>query len=35
LAGFFQKAIYEFAIKHAEEASNQEYGNLEGGKRVA
>ena len=28
LAGLFQKIIYEFAIKHAEEASNQEYGKM-------
>lgn len=28
LAGIFQKLIYEFAIKHAEEASNQEYGKM-------
>lgn len=28
LAGIFQKLIYEFAIKHAEEASNNEYGKM-------
>lgn len=28
LAGVFQKLIYELAIKHAEEASNQEYGKM-------
>merc|ERR1711907_234738 len=28
LAGIFQKIIYEFAIKHAEEAPNQEYGKM-------
>jgi glycerol uptake facilitator-like aquaporin len=28
LAGIFQKIVYEFAIKHAEEASNQEYGKM-------
>jgi hypothetical protein len=28
LAGVFQKLIYEFAIKHAEEASNEEYGKM-------
>jgi len=28
LAGIFQKLIYEFAIKHAEEASNEEYGKM-------
>ena len=28
LAGVFQKLIYEFAIKHAEEASNEECGKM-------
>jgi phosphate/sulfate permease len=28
LAGIFQKIIYEFAIKKAEQSSNEEYGKM-------